>query len=137
MLQTISRQMHTKRLPKQFQPAQSVAAKQDERMVARTAVKACNAIERNLERRHAHALRGLACYPNDTFMRATSVMKKKQGDMQTISSDEATIEMMCAFDHLSQTRDAGRFVNARNNSKKDQTRHELLPTSPLTSGMLI
>jgi hypothetical protein len=61
-------------------------------------------------------------------------MEKKQRDVQTISFDETTIELTRAFDHLRQAINASRFIDARNTSEKEQTRHELLPTTPPTGG---
>ncbi len=64
-------------------------------------------------------------------------MEKKQRDVQTISSDKTTIELTRAFDHLRQAINASRFIDARDNSEKEQAGHELLPTRPLPSGISI
>src|ERR1700733_9292641 len=102
MLQAVSHQLCTKCLPKLPQPVQSVAAKHDKRIVARPAPKARDAVERNLERRHAYVSCGLTGHPNDVFTGVASLIKKKQRDMQAIRLDEIAKEVTRAFDDLSQ-----------------------------------
>jgi len=118
MPQAFSHHRCAKRLPKQPQPAQPIAAKQDKRMTVRPAPKARNAVERNLERRHEHFLCRLTCHPENTLNRTTSAVEKKQRDVKTIRSDQRTIEEACAFDHFRHAVDPRGRIGIRLGSEK-------------------
>ena len=105
MPQAFSCHLRAKCLPKQSQTAQSISAKQDERMIARPAAKARDAVERNRERWHAYLLCGLTRHPKIMFEGATSTIERKQRDVQVISLDEIAIELTSAPDHLRQAID--------------------------------
>jgi hypothetical protein len=118
MPQTASRHRGAKGSPKQLQPAQSIVAEQDERMIVRPAPEARDAVEPNIERWHAYLLCSLACHPNDMLTRAASVIEKKQRDVQTIRQNEIAVELTGVFHHLRQAKDACRRIRIRESREK-------------------
>jgi hypothetical protein len=97
--QPSSRHRGAEHLPKRLQPAQSFLSDQDERAIARPRLKACRAIERDLERLGSH-LHGRL--PRGAKMALRQTAESEQRNVQPIARNELAVEMMRALEYASQ-----------------------------------